>query len=78
MSAAEMGLLLIMISLPMDWSFSVTGLTAMVSDGRDKVRSVIKALEEHGYLVREQQTDKRSNFRDVLYKFSDEPITEYA
>ena len=74
LSAAEMGLLLIMISLPMDWSFSVTGLTAMVSDGRDKVRSIIKALEEHGYLVREQQTDKRGNFRDVLYKFSDEPI----
>lgn len=74
LSTAEMGLLLLMISLPMEWSFSVTGLTAMVSDGRDKIRSTIKALEEHGYLVREQQTDQKGNFKDVLYKFSDEPI----
>ena len=64
LSVAEMGLLLLMISLPMEWSFSVTGLTAMVSDGRDKIRSTIKALEEHGYLVRKQQTDQKGNFKN--------------
>lgn len=74
MSLAERGLLLLLMSLPITWNYTVAGLTAMVADGRDRVSSTLKDLEDHGYLVREQQFDEKGNFTDVLYKFSDEPI----
>lgn len=74
MSLAERGLLLLLMSLPITWKYTVAGLAAMVADGRDRVSSTLKALEEHGYLVREQQFDEKGNFTDVMYKFSDEPI----
>ena len=74
LSMAERGLLLTMMSMPENWSFSVTGLRGMVADGRDRVRSTVKALEEHGYLKRVQTCDENGLFNDVLYTFSDEPV----
>ena len=74
LSMAERGLLLTMMSMPENWSFSVTGLYGMVADGRDRVRSTVKALEDHGYLRREQKCDENGLFNDVLYTFSDEPV----
>ena len=46
----------------------------MITDGRDKVSSTLKALELHGYLKREQRFKENGSFADVLYTFSDEPI----
>ena len=74
LSMAERGLLLTMMSMPENWSFSVTGLHGMVADGRDRVRSTVKALEDHGYLKRVQTCDENGLFNDVLYTFSDEPV----
>lgn len=70
----EKGLLILMLSLPMSWKFTVSGLAAMVADGKDRISSTLKDLEKHGYLVREQQFNKNGSFSEVLYKFSDEPI----
>ncbi len=78
LSMAERGLLLTMMSMPENWSFSVTGLYGMVADGRDRVRSTVKALEDHGYLRREQKCDENGLFNDVLYTFSDEPVFDYS
>ena len=74
LSLAERGLLLLLISLPMNWKFSVTGIATMIAEGRDKVSSTLKALEKHGYLKREQQFKDNGSFANVLYTFSDEPI----
>ncbi|MBP1534182.1 MAG: hypothetical protein IK999_08670 [Ruminococcus sp.] len=74
LSLAERGMLLLLISLPDDWSFSIAGIKAMVQDGREKVSSTLKALEEHGYLRRVQRYNENGAFTDLLYTFSDEPI----
>ena len=74
LSLAERGMLLLLISLPNDWSFSIAGIKAMVQDGREKVSSTLKALEEHGYLRRVQRYDENGAFTDLLYSFSDEPV----
>ena len=71
----EKGLLILMLSLPMSWKFTVSGLAAMVADGKDRISSTLKDLEKHGYLVREQQFNKNGSFSEVLYKFSEEPIS---
>ena len=74
LSLAERGMRLLLISLPDDWSFSIAGIKAMVQDGREKVSSTLKALEEHGYLRRVQRYNENGAFTDLLYTFSDEPI----
>ena len=74
LSMAERGLLLTMMSMLENSSFSVTGLRGMVADRRDRVRSTVKALEDHGYLKRVQTCDENGLFNDVLYTFSDEPV----
>ena len=73
-SIAERGLLLLMLSLPDNWSFSIAGLQALVSDGRDKVSNTLKALEKHGYLRRSKVSDEKGIIIDWEYFFSDEPI----
>ena len=74
LSLAERGMIILLMSLPQTWKFSINGLASKVSDGRDKVGSTLKALEEHGYLLRKQRFNKKGNFKDVLYTFSDEPV----
>ena len=74
LSLDEKGLLLLMLSLPMTWKFTVSGLAAMVADGKDRISSTLKDLEKHGYLVRAQLFNDNGSFAEVLYKFSDEPI----
>ena len=55
LSLAERGLLLLLMSLPMNWKFSMAGIATMIADGRDKVSSTLKALELHGYSVHLQE-----------------------
>lgn len=46
------GLLSLMLSLPDDWDYSIEGLTKLSSDGETSIRSGLKELEEHKYLIR--------------------------
>ena len=68
------GMLLLMISLPDNWNFSITGLQAIVCEGRDKVKTTLKTLEKAGYLRRERITNEKGIILDWEYLFSDEPI----
>lgn len=45
------GLLSVMLSLPDDWVYSISGLTALASDGRDSVMSALEELKSKGYVV---------------------------
>ena len=52
------GLLCQMFSLPVDWEYSVVGLSQLAKDGKDSVRNAITELEEAGYLYRQEVRDK--------------------
>lgn len=54
LSMKAKGLLCQMLSLPDNWSYSIAGLTTLVSDGESAVRSALKELKEAGYFRREQ------------------------
>ena len=74
------GLFAVMFSLPDEWEFSVNGLAALTSSGRDKVRSALKSLEAAGYLLREQSHDETGRFSGcvfVLYDESQLPLTGF-
>lgn len=73
LSLAARGLLMTMLSLPDGWNMSGRGLASILPDGRDKVFSTLKVLEEKGYLRREK-IKENGRFVDIEYQFCDSPI----
>ncbi len=60
------GLLATMYSLRSDWNYSISGLSKILPDCKDKISRVIKILEKHGYLRRESYRDTSGHFK---YKY---------
>ena len=52
LSLKAKGLLSLMLSLSETWDYSVAGLATLSSDGETSVRTAVRELEEHKYLVR--------------------------
>lgn len=46
MSLKAKGLLSLMLSLPDDWNYSISGLVKLSKDGKDGVMSALSELEE--------------------------------
>lgn len=68
LSAKAMGLLAFMLSCSDEWDYSISGLAECMADGKSSIRTAIKELEEHGYVVRERIKDPQSGlFNGVRY-----------
>lgn len=72
LSLKAKGLLSIMFSLPEDWNFTTSGLTALSSDGDASTRAAIKELEDAKYL-RRVTVRKSGVIIDVDYYIYEEP-----
>lgn len=71
------GLLAYMLSLPDDWVFYETELVKRAPDGLSGVRSGLKELEEHGFLVRVRERDENGRLKGSDWIIHDEPICDY-
>ena len=69
------GLLSVILSLPPDWNYSVNGLTALSSDGRDATLAAIKTLKEFGYLSLEKERNSSGHFI-TIYNVYEIPKSE--
>lgn len=69
MSLKAKGLLSLMLSLPDDWNYSISGLVTLSKDGKDSVMSALAELEKFGYLERKRVTNEKGQFarRRVQY-----------
>lgn len=67
------GLLALMLSLPENWDYTVSGLAVKAACGRDRMRRMLRELEAVGYLVREQSHDSEGKFDGNVYVLQDEP-----
>lgn len=76
MSLKAKGLLSLMLSLPDDWNYSVSGLVALSKDGKDSVMSALNELEKFGYLIRVKTTNEKGQFAGVEYNIFEEPQAE--
>lgn len=78
LSLEARGLLALMVSLPEDWEYTVTGLALKAGCGREKVRRVLKELQSVGYLLREQSHGEGGKFGGNVYVLQDEapPLPE--
>lgn len=52
LSLKAKGLLVYMLSVPGDWDYSITGLSAVCKEGKAAIRSAIEELMEAGHIVR--------------------------
>ena len=76
MSLKAKGLLSLMLSLPDDWNYSVSGLVTLSKDGKDSVMSALAELEEFKYLVRHRTTNSKGQFSGIEYNIFEHPQTE--
>ena len=76
MSLKAKGLLSLMLSLPDDWNYSVSGLVTLSKDGKDSVMSALGELEKFGYLKRDRLTDPKGRFKGIEYNIYEEPQRE--
>jgi hypothetical protein len=77
MSLKAKGLLSLMLSLPDDWNYSISGLVRLSKDGKDSVMSALGELEKFGYLMRERTKDENGKFNGITYYIFEEPQTEF-
>lgn len=54
LNLTERGMLLTLLSLPPDWDFTVEGMTKILPDGRDRIRTAMNNLKKYGYVRRVQ------------------------
>lgn len=66
------GLFALMVSLPENWEYTVSGLASKAGCGKDKIRRLLKELQEVGYLIREQSHDTGGKFSANVYVLQDE------
>ena len=78
LSLEARGLFALMMSLPDDWEYTVSGLAVKAGCGREKVRRLLKELQTVGYLIREQSHDSGGKFGGNTYVLQDEapPLPE--
>ena len=48
LSLTERGMLLTLLSLPPDWDFTVEGMSKILPDGRDLIRTAMNNLKKYG------------------------------
>ena len=80
LNASQVGLLVLMLSLPDEWVFHMKPLQEMAGMGRDALYSNLKRLEDAGYLVRNyRKRGSDGTFIDpvwIVYEVSRAPFTE--
>lgn len=76
LSLKAKGLYAFMLSLPEGWDFTVSGLVAVLREGRDAILSALKELEENSYLHRFRVRRENGTFSNTCYVFYEQPLTK--
>jgi hypothetical protein len=77
MSLKAKGLLSLMLSLPDDWNYSISGLVTLSKDGKDSVMAALSELEKFGYLLRIKKQNSKGQFSGVEYNIYEEPQRDF-
>lgn len=62
LSLKAKGLMSLMLSLPPDWDYSVSGLVAICKEAHTSIRSALRELEENNYLIRKRTNSEKGYF----------------
>ena len=75
LSLKSKGLLSLILSLPPEWNYSLSGLCAICKESQTAMRSALKELETHKYLIRKRQKNALGQF-EYEYIVYEVPHTE--
>ncbi len=73
LSLKAKGLLIYMLSLPDDWDYSISGLSAECKEGKSSIRSAIEELMEHRYITRSLVRAENGTLGGYEYIVYEEP-----
>jgi hypothetical protein len=76
LSLKAKGLLLVIMSLPNDWDFSINGISKICKEGRDSIYSAINELIKNGYCQRVIIKNDKGQIMGSDYTFFESPYTE--
>ena len=67
------GMLSFMLSLPEDWDYSLNGLVAVSKEGIKSIRSILKELQDCGYLkvIKKQNLNGQFEYEYCIYEVPD-------
>ena len=68
------GLLSVMLSLPEDWNYKISGLSEINKEGIDSIRTALIELEKAGYIERRRCRDAKGRLRVSEYIIREKPI----
>lgn len=71
------GMLSFMLSLPDDWDYSLSGLTAVSKEGIRSIRSILTELKENKYLEIRESRNLKGNF-EYEYLIYERPYNQKA
>ena len=75
LSMKAKGLMSIVLSLPDNWEYSISGLAALSTEKESAVKSALNELKDHGYLVvtKKMPNDTKSGRIEYEYTFYETP-----
>ena len=76
LSLKAKGLLSLMLSLPEDWDYTLSGLARICQEGRDAIRGAVTELERAGYVQRRQTVDENGKFSVNEYLIRERPVSD--
>lgn len=76
LSLKTKGLMAVLLGLPEDWRYSISGLAQICGTGKETIRSALRELEEAGYLQREQTHGEGGKFGGNSYVVHEEPLAQ--
>lgn len=77
LSLKAKGLLSVILSLPEDWDYTISGLAVICDCGRDMTRAAITELEKAGYITR-SQINESGKFGGNQYTIRETPEADLA
>ena len=72
----DKGMMVVLLSLPDGWNFSVVGLETICKEARNTINSILNNLQEHGYLERTKIYEK-GKIKDWRYDIYEIPKNLY-
>ena len=72
----DKGMMVVLLSLPDGWDFSVMGLEAICKEARNTINSILNNLQKHGYLERTKVYEK-GKIKDWKYDIYEIPKNLY-
>lgn len=69
LSLKAKGLLSVMLSLPDDWSYSISGLCAICKESETAIKSALDELKANGYVVVNREEPSKQNGGRIRYSY---------